>query len=82
MAAIKGVTVPFLRAWREWKALEQSELGKRARITSTTISRLENGASARLGTIAKLADALGITREQLLHSQPDKKDRAALAPAC
>lgn len=77
MPAIKGVTVPLLRAWREWKALEQTELGQRAGITATTISRLENGASARLGTIAKLADALGISREQLLHSQPDKKERPA-----
>lgn len=77
MAGSTGVHIPFLRAWREWRALEQVELAKRAGITATTISRLEHGATARIGTVAKLAAALGIDRENLLHSEPGKKEQAA-----
>lgn len=78
MAGQKGFHVPYLRAWREERALQQDELGARAGLTATTISRLEHGATARLGTIGKLATALGITREQLLRSQPtEKKSRPA-----
>lgn len=77
MPASKGIPVPYLRAWREWRAFEQEELAGRARVTSTTISRLEHGASARIATIARLAHALGIDRETLLREAPKKKDRAA-----
>lgn len=79
MAASKGIPIPYLRAWREWRALEQVELAKRAGITATTISRLEHGATARIGTVAKLAAALGIDRENLLHSEPGKKKEQAAA---
>ncbi len=77
MPAQKGFQVPYLRAWREERALQQDELGKLAGLTATTVSRLEHGATARLSTIGKLAKALGVTREQLLRSLPEQKERAA-----
>lgn len=55
----------------------QKELAEKSGITETTISRLENGEPARIDTIAKLADALGISREQLIREEP-KKELAAI----
>ena len=77
MAGQKGFQVPYLRAWREKRALQQDELGALAGLTATTISRIEHGATARLGTIGKLSTALGITREQLLRTMPGKERPAA-----
>ncbi len=80
MPAKKGLTIPYLLAWRQWRALGQEELAAKAGVTLTTISRLENGQSARMSTIGKLADALGITREELLRTQPaEMKDHPAAA---
>lgn len=74
----RDIALPYLRLWRERHYLTQSELGEKAGIAYATISRIENGAGAKMNTIAKLADALGITREQLIRTQPPKeKDRAA-----
>jgi DNA-binding XRE family transcriptional regulator len=60
-----------LRQWREWRGWSQQELGALADVNYVTISRLETGVSrANWETIRKLAHALGITREQLLHEEP------------
>lgn len=67
----RDIALPYLRAWREQRIMTQGELAERAGITSATISRIENGAGAKLRTIARLADALGISREQLIRSQPE-----------
>ena len=75
MATIKGVELPHLQAWRLWKGLKQEELAQLAEVTQSTISKIENGGEARLGTVAKLAKALGIEREQLLHEEPGKEQR-------
>jgi transcriptional regulator with XRE-family HTH domain len=77
MPAAKGLTVPHLRGWRLYKGLEQEELGRLAGVTPTTISRLENGATARIGTIRRLAEALKIDREELLHSKAPEGERPA-----
>ena len=69
----KGTPLPYLRAWRERRGMSQEELSRLAEVTPATISRLENGAIARFGTIAKLATALQITREQLMRSDPGKE---------
>lgn len=75
-----GIQLPHLQAWRLWKGLLQQELAEQSGVTQATISRIENGGEARLGTIAKLAKGLGISREQLLHAQPgEKKERRAVA---
>ena len=67
-----GIKLPYLRAWREWRALKQEELAKLAGITETTISRVENGMPARIDTIGKLADALKVERERLIRAQPSE----------
>jgi transcriptional regulator with XRE-family HTH domain len=77
MAATNMVSLPQLRAWRLYRGLMQEELAEKAGVTPATISRIENGAPARLGTVAKLAAALGITREHLLRAQPGEEKRGA-----
>lgn len=66
-----GIATPHLRAWREFRVLTQLELAGRSGVSNSLISRIEKG-TKRPGptSIGKLADALGITREQLVHEQP------------
>lgn len=73
----QGVTLPGLKAWRLWKGWKQVELAQASGVTPATISRLEHGQPARLGTVAKLAKGLGIAREQLLHVDPRKQHGGA-----
>lgn len=72
MAGNSGFTIPYLRAWRNHRIMSQKELAEKAGITEATVSRLETGGRVRYSTVAKLADALGITREQLLRSEPKR----------
>ena len=68
----RDIPLPYLRQWRERHFLTQSELGEKADVAYATISRIENGGGAKLQTIGKLANALGITREQLIRTEPEK----------
>lgn len=77
MPVTNMVALPYLRAWRVYRGLMQEELATLAGVTPATISRLENGAPARLGTVAKLATALGLTREELMRAQPGEDIRGA-----
>jgi transcriptional regulator with XRE-family HTH domain len=55
-----------LRDLREHEALTQQELADRAGLTINAISRIEQGkASARLTTVRKLANALGVHPSEL-----------------
>jgi len=75
------VSLPFLRAWRTWLGYSQAELARRAGMSKATIVYLE-GAKARANfvTVGKLATALGLPREQLLHDAPPA-DQQAEEPA-
>lgn len=73
----RGIPLPYLRAWREWRGITQDELKDLSGVTVATISHIENGAPARLDTIRRLAEALKIEREDLMRKQPE--DRGALA---
>jgi len=75
----RGVPLPHLREWREWRGLTQEELKDASGVTVATISRLENGMPARLDTVRRLAGALTIGREQLMRTHPQPGDRPALA---
>ncbi len=77
MPVSKGIPLPHLRTWREWVGINQDELGKRSGVSAVSISRIENGGIARFGTVQKLADGLGINKEQLMHSEPTKEKRPA-----
>lgn len=60
-----------LRAWRVWKGYSQDDLVHLTGVAKSTISNLELAkCTANFVTVRKLAEGLGITREQLLHEEP------------
>jgi len=61
----------FLREWREFKGITQTELAKRVGVTKGEISRLEGG-SRRLTVewLQKISHALQITLETLWEAPP------------
>jgi transcriptional regulator with XRE-family HTH domain len=65
------ISLQYLRDWRIKKLLTRVELGAKSGVNEWTIAKLERGeTSARISTIGKLADALEITREQLVNENP------------
>lgn len=57
--------VPRLREQRQRRALSQQELADRAKVSRTTIIKLEGGRDAWPQTVRKLARALRIEPEDL-----------------
>jgi transcriptional regulator with XRE-family HTH domain len=69
----RGISLPHLRELRQSRGLSQKELGERARVSSGTVYRLENGLrGAYPGTVRKLARALGVAPEALLYGKSAK----------
>jgi transcriptional regulator with XRE-family HTH domain len=64
------VTVPRLREHRVAAFLSQEELGKRSGVSVSAIIRLEHGGAAELGTVRKLAEALGVEPRALTAPRP------------
>ena len=60
-----------LKQWREKKGLTQEALARKADISYNTIIKLETGGikDPRVSTIAKLAQALEITIDELLYGE-------------
>lgn len=59
--------LPNLRKVRERKLITQAELGARSGVAETTINRIENGRNeARISTVRKLAEALGVEPSELM----------------
>ena len=59
-----------LRELRVQRALSLRALGKRSGVTFATINNLENGnRPARLATIRKLAEALGVEPKELMKGE-------------
>jgi len=57
----------LIKAWREHFGLTQDELSKRAGIKQPSLARLERpDANPRRATLKKIADAMGLTVEQLI----------------
>lgn len=68
------VGLEHLRAWRVWKGFSQGELAELAKVAKSTVTNLETGkATANFVTVGKLAAALDISREALLHTDPHEK---------
>lgn len=57
--------VSKIRAWREYLGLTQKEVADRMGIEQPSYSKMENQTRPRKTTLEKLAEALGITVEQL-----------------
>ena len=65
------VAAPSLLYWRMQRGLIQKVLAERAGVDRATVARLEQGGQARLDTISKLAEALGVSPADLQHQPPE-----------
>jgi transcriptional regulator with XRE-family HTH domain len=64
----RSIHLPYLRELRQRRGLSQKELGELARVSPGTVYRVENGLrGAYPGTVRKLATALEVAPEELLH---------------
>jgi transcriptional regulator with XRE-family HTH domain len=60
-----------VRRLRELRALSQRELAVRAKLSVTTVNRIETGRHKPMPrTVRKLAGALEVTTQELLAEQP------------
>ena len=59
-------SIPRLAAIRRALFLNQKEFAKKIGISRTAVSGLESGKKATPETVKKLAEALGMTREELI----------------
>ena len=67
---IKGTRLPYLRAIRRSRYLTQEQLSEFSRVARTSIYRLEGGErGAHCRTMWKLARALGVSLEELVHGE-------------
>ena len=69
--------LPGLRPARHRRLVSQAELAKQAGLTIATVSRIEHGQPARLSTIRRLAAALQVEPDDLLHEPEPGKEKAA-----
>lgn len=56
---------PNLKYLREDRLLTQEQLAEKAGISRAAVNRIENGQPARLSTLRRLADALGVAPAEL-----------------
>jgi len=57
----------LIKAWREYFKLTQAELAAKAGMKQSALARLESSSvTPRKSTLAKLAEAMGISVEQLI----------------
>jgi predicted transcriptional regulator len=55
-----------IRAWREHLGLTQAQIAQRLGVSQSAFAQMEAaGAKPRIATVRKLADALGVTVQQL-----------------
>jgi len=63
-AAVEGTSM--IRAWREYRHMSQKQIADRLGITQAAFCQLEKAQGRMRGsTLKKIAEALGITEEQL-----------------
>jgi transcriptional regulator with XRE-family HTH domain len=70
---VRGLALPYLRAWRIRRLLTQADLIEKSGVGRATVVRAERGDEpVRFANIRKLAEALDVTPEQLLHQNPER----------
>ena len=64
---VRGIDISKrLKDLRDRRLLTQEELAERSGVHFTTISKIENGGTARQSTVKKLAKALDVDPQELL----------------
>lgn len=79
MPAERGVTVADLRGWRLYATMTQKQLAERAGIARATVVRGETGGTLSIPNVQSLAEALGISVEQLRYEQAPHTGHSASA---
>ncbi len=54
-----------IKAWREYLHLTQAEMAARLGVTQAAFAQMESAARPRKATLQKVADAMGLTLEQV-----------------
>jgi DNA-binding XRE family transcriptional regulator len=69
-----------LKVWREYRGMSQKDLATVAGLSGAFLSQIENGARrGRIGAIVKIANALGVTVDDLV--PPEERADNSLVPA-
>jgi len=68
-----GIEVPHLQAWRLRRLMKQGELAAAAGVSRFTVQRAERGERVSITNVRKLAQALGVTADQLRYVDPEAK---------
>ena len=76
---VRGVALPYLTTWRQYRVLTQAQLASAAGISRATIGAAEQGKRVRHINVQKLATALGIDALTLAHRAPTLEPEGALA---
>lgn len=75
---VRGRALPHLRAWRMHKVVGQAELARKAGLSKGTLARAERGdAIVSFANVRKLAEALGISPDELLGPAPGEDGSGA-----
>jgi transcriptional regulator with XRE-family HTH domain len=70
---VRGRPLPYLKAWRMHKLIAQNELATKSGLAKSTLARAERGDEVvNFANIRKLAEALGISTDELLHQDPEQ----------
>ncbi len=68
---MRGLPLPYLKAWRVHRFMSQGELVDKTGLPRSTVARAETGdAIVGFPNIRKLAEALGVTPEELTNVNP------------
>jgi transcriptional regulator with XRE-family HTH domain len=74
MESSRSTPLPALAAHRRRRGLTQRQLGELAGVAHTTVQRLESlSRGAYPQTMQKLATALGVASEELLHGESTQR---------
>lgn len=69
---VRGRPLPYLQAWRLQRLMTQAELIQRSGLGRATVVRAERGDEiVTMANIRKLAEALGISPDELVYTDPD-----------
>ena len=72
MPQVRGRPLPHLKAWRMRRYMTQQMLAEHSGLAKATVTRAETGDNAvSFANIKKLADALGVTPDELVYTDPD-----------